>query len=94
MDEVVSHPVTACTAGKILQVTGSVIHADRMFGEKRTKGRIIVKSPDTDVLVLCVHYFRSGQSDIPSEHIFSTVIGSLQTPARNKVSSADILRGD
>ena len=38
-----------------------VIHADRMFGEKRTKGRIIVKSPDTDVLVLCVHYFPSLQ---------------------------------
>ena len=36
-----------------------VIHADRMFGEIRTKGRIIVKSPDTDVLVLCVHYFPS-----------------------------------
>jgi hypothetical protein len=38
-----------------------VIRADRMFGEKRTKGRIIVKSPDTDVLVLCVHYFPSLQ---------------------------------
>ena len=38
-----------------------VIHADRMFGEKRTKGQIIVKSPDTDVLVLCVHYFSSLQ---------------------------------
>jgi hypothetical protein len=36
-----------------------VIHADRMLGEIRTKGRIIVKSPDTDVLVLCVHYFPS-----------------------------------
>jgi hypothetical protein len=36
-----------------------VIHTDRMFGEKRTKGRIIVKSPDTDVLVLCVHYIPS-----------------------------------
>ena len=38
-----------------------VIHTDRMFGEKRTKGRIIVKSPDTDVLVLCVHYIPSLQ---------------------------------
>jgi hypothetical protein len=38
-----------------------VIHADRIFGEKRTKGRIIVKSSDTDVLVLCVHYFPSLQ---------------------------------
>jgi hypothetical protein len=38
-----------------------VIHTDRIFGEKRTKGRIIVKSPDTDVLVLCVHYFPSLQ---------------------------------
>ena len=38
-----------------------VIHADRIFGEKRTKGRIIVKSSHTDVLVLCVHYFPSLQ---------------------------------
>ena len=38
-----------------------VIPADRMCGEKRTKGRIIVQSRDTDVLVLCVHYFPSLQ---------------------------------
>jgi hypothetical protein len=32
------------------------IHADKVF-----VGRIIIKSPDTDVLVLCVHYFSKLQ---------------------------------
>jgi hypothetical protein len=32
------------------------MHADKEFGRKNTKGRIIVKSPDTDVFVLCVHF--------------------------------------
>jgi hypothetical protein len=31
------------------------IHADKTFGESGIKGRIIVKSPDTDVLILCIH---------------------------------------
>jgi hypothetical protein len=35
------------------------MHADNEFGRKNTKGRIIVKSPDTDVFVLCVHFFPS-----------------------------------
>ena len=33
------------------------IHADKVFAESGVKGRIIIKSPDTDVLILCVHYF-------------------------------------
>lgn len=33
------------------------IYADKTFSEKHVQGRIIVKSPDTDVLVLLVHYF-------------------------------------
>lgn len=37
------------------------IHADKTFGESGIKGRIIVKSPDTDVLILCIHYFPSMQ---------------------------------
>jgi hypothetical protein len=37
------------------------IHADKMFGESGIKGWIIVKSPDTDVLILCIHYFPSMQ---------------------------------
>jgi hypothetical protein len=32
------------------------IHADKVFAESGVKGRIIIKSPDTDALVLCVHY--------------------------------------
>jgi hypothetical protein len=35
------------------------MHADKEFGRKNTKCRIIVKSPDTDVFVLCVHFFPS-----------------------------------
>jgi hypothetical protein len=34
-------------------------HADKQFGMKQVKGRIIIKSPDTDVLVLAVHFFPS-----------------------------------
>jgi hypothetical protein len=37
------------------------IHADKTFGESGIKGRIIVKSPDTDVLIICIHYFPSMQ---------------------------------
>jgi hypothetical protein len=37
------------------------IHADKTFGESGIKGQIIVKSPDTDVLILCIHYFPSMQ---------------------------------
>jgi hypothetical protein len=37
------------------------IHADKVFAEFGVKGRIIIKSPDTDVLVLCVHYFSKLQ---------------------------------
>jgi hypothetical protein len=29
-------------------------YADKQFGMKQVKGRIIIKSPDTDVLVLAV----------------------------------------
>jgi hypothetical protein len=36
-----------------------VMHADKEFGRKNTKCRIIVKSPDTDVFVLFVHFFPS-----------------------------------
>lgn len=32
------------------------LHADKMFGLKGTKGRIIIKSPDTGVLILAVHF--------------------------------------
>jgi hypothetical protein len=37
------------------------IHADKTFGESGIKGRIIVKSPHTDFLILCIHYFPSMQ---------------------------------
>jgi hypothetical protein len=37
------------------------IHADKTFGESGIKGRIIVKSPDTDFLILCIHFFPSMQ---------------------------------
>jgi hypothetical protein len=37
------------------------IHADKVFAESCVKGRIIIKSLDTDVLILCVHYFSKLQ---------------------------------
>ncbi|CAC5369229.1 unnamed protein product [Mytilus coruscus] len=33
------------------------LYADNQIFSNRTKGRIVVQSSDTDVLVLCVHYF-------------------------------------
>ncbi|VDH92485.1 Hypothetical predicted protein [Mytilus galloprovincialis] len=35
-----------------------VIHSDKIFQQLSKGGRIIVKCSDTDVLVLCVHYFK------------------------------------
>ncbi len=35
------------------------IHADTRFGDMNVKGRIIIKSPDTAVLLLCIHFFPS-----------------------------------
>ena len=35
------------------------IHADTRFGDMNVKGRILIKSPDTDVLLLCIHFFPS-----------------------------------
>jgi hypothetical protein len=35
------------------------IHANTRFGDMNVKGRIIIKSPDTDVLFLCIHFFPS-----------------------------------
>jgi hypothetical protein len=34
------------------------LNADRLYRENKVKGRIVVKSPDTDVLVLLINYFR------------------------------------
>jgi hypothetical protein len=33
------------------------LHSDKLYQENNVQGRIVVKSPDTDVLVLLVHYF-------------------------------------
>ena len=40
--------------------TRIIVHAlysDKLYQENNVQGRIIVKCPDTDVLVLLVHYF-------------------------------------
>ena len=34
------------------------LHADEQFGKGSVKGRITIKCSDTDVLVLCVHYYQ------------------------------------
>ena len=34
-----------------------VLYSDKLYQENNVQGRIVVKSPDTDVLVLLVHYF-------------------------------------
>ncbi|KAK3085631.1 hypothetical protein FSP39_006444 [Pinctada imbricata] len=33
------------------------LHADSEFGSRNVKGRIVIRCSDTDVLVLCIHYF-------------------------------------
>ena len=45
--------------------TRIVLHAlntDKFYRENKVKGRIVVKSPDTDVLVLLIHYFPQMKS--------------------------------
>jgi hypothetical protein len=59
-------------------------YADKQFGMKQVKGRIITKSPDTDVLVLAVHFFpwfqtgsitstRDGRRFIPVHEIVNSL---------------------
>ena len=38
------------------------LYADEQFGKSSVKGRIIIKCSDTDVLVLCVHYYPRMQN--------------------------------
>ena len=33
------------------------VHANNTFKEEKVKGRIIIKTPDTGVLVLAIHYY-------------------------------------
>jgi hypothetical protein len=41
------------------------LNADRLYRENKVKGRIVVKSPDTDVLVLLIHYFPQMTKGFP-----------------------------
>jgi hypothetical protein len=36
-----------------------VMSQPQVDGDMNVKGRIIIKSPDTDVLLLCIHFFPS-----------------------------------
>jgi hypothetical protein len=40
----------------------NALYADEQFGKSSVKGRIIIKCSDTDVLVLCVHYYPRMQN--------------------------------
>jgi hypothetical protein len=46
------------------------LYSDKLYQENNVQGRIVVKSPDTDVLVLLVHYFPKMKN--PSELWFQT----------------------
>ena len=46
------------------------LYSDKLYRENNVQGRIVVKSPDTDVLVLLVHYFPKMKN--PSELWFQT----------------------
>ena len=46
------------------------LYSDKLYRENNVQGRIVVKSPDTDVLVLLVHYFPKKKN--PSELWFQT----------------------
>jgi hypothetical protein len=54
-EEVVSHPV---------------LYSDKLYQENNVQGRIVVKSPDTGLLFLLVHYFPKMKN--PSELWFQT----------------------
>ena len=48
----------------------NALYSDKLYQENNVQGRIVVKSPDTNVLVLLVHYFPKMKN--PSELWFQT----------------------
>jgi hypothetical protein len=64
------------------------IHADKVLAESGVKGRINIKSPDTDVLVLCVHYFSKLQHT--QELLFQTGIVSSTNNRRRYIPVHEI----
>ena len=40
------------------------LYSDKLYQENNVQGRIVVKSPDTDVLVLLVHYFPNMKNTV------------------------------
>ena len=68
-------------------------HADEMFVGKDVKGRIVIKSDDTDVLVLAVHFYPMLQNT-KELWVQTVAIGSLKDnsrfiPVHDIVSSID-----
>jgi hypothetical protein len=51
------------------------LYSDKLYQESNVQGRIVVKSPDTDVLVLLVHYFPNMKNT--SELWFQTGLRAL-----------------
>jgi hypothetical protein len=52
---------TCDVSGLLSAPTDSTLKKPQFRLDKVFVGRIIIKSPDTDVLVLCVHYFSKLQ---------------------------------
>ena len=40
------------------------LYSDKLYQENNVQGRIVVKSPDKDVLVLLVHYFPKRKTQV------------------------------
>ena len=66
--KVVANQVSDCVALYSTQEeadTRIILHVldmDEQFGQRNVKGRIVIKSSDTDVMVLCIHYFHCLKS--------------------------------
>jgi hypothetical protein len=61
-EEVVLHPERACAPGRTEADTRMILqalHADKRLKEFEKQGRIIIKTSDTDEIVLCIYLRRS-----------------------------------
>ena len=66
------------------------LHSDKLYQENNVQGRIVVKSPDTDVLVLLVHYFQNMKNT--SELWFQTGLITSTKDCRRYIPVHDLCK--
>ena len=66
------------------------LYSDKLYQENNVQGRIVVKSPDTDVLVLLVHYFPNMKNT--SELWFQTGLITSTKDCRRYIPVHDLCK--